>query len=147
MEFGPFHTVGFSVIAAVGTDAFSRIWSEIFMPRSHEIASMEGAACFGICIAIPEQVPMTIKYIAAIECSEEAGVPPGAEAYKIPFGHYCRTDVSSLSEISEGWQRAMANSHSVKGWVPDPNRSPFEFYPPDFTHNGPLQIYAPLIPA
>jgi len=151
IEFGPKRGIGVSMLASSGAD-FSGLWQNQIVPRNKEVAQPPGAVCFGVCRCVPGATDGTFEYVALLEATADAPVPPGMIAIDIPRGHYAVFEAAGFDRIGAVWHSVPAAMAAQTEWKPrcgpqgcDCAHWPsFEYYPPEPGHQAKALIYVPV---
>jgi predicted transcriptional regulator YdeE len=151
VEFGPFHTIGISLIGNEPTKC-KFVWEQGIFPRTSEILKPTRPLAFGFCRCVPGATADTFEYVAAFEALPDAPVPPGMIAVDIPRTQYIAIPVASLAVIGEAWHSIPSAVAAHPGYTAhcgptgcDCAHFPtFEYYPHTFPKDGRLFVYVPV---
>jgi predicted transcriptional regulator YdeE len=134
--------IGLAMMAKAGVSDFAGLWRVKLAARAKEIEGKKGGVAMGVCRCVAGSTDGTFEYIALIEATETAKVPPGMVEVKVPACDYAAFGVSRYAELGEAWHKAPAALAAQTEWKPYCDKEgcrcgefpSFEFYPsPDGT--------------
>jgi len=120
------------------------LW-QTFGPRLESILAEDCQGSYGICVMLDM---VNFDYWAAVEYDPSLDLPEGLDRYEISAGPYARASVPNLEKMGPAYMYLYEEwPKSQSGYIINMQAPGFEFYPPNWQPNEPLEIYVPLIKA
>ena len=118
------------------------LW-ERFGPRMPEASGIKDSqGSYAPCVMIDEQ---SLYYWATVEAPADRPLPEGMEVFLLPAGAYAGIALPTLAELGAAYTYLYGEWPGTQAEYAVDTRAPcYEYYPPNWTPNGSLEVCVPV---